>query len=208
MVTGLGRTGTSILHELLTLEGDNRVPLQWEMMYPVPGPETATFMTDERIAKADREIRARDPQIRAQGLYALHSQEASAFNMYIEPRQQYPQFTLPVMPQPVGYSWGMPSPDFLSYIAFVDGAKTYRIHGKRKNNYWSTLQLFSSFWGEGKVGVLGHVDFDDIPTAADGSFEIYLGPGLEPEGDRYWVKFDPDARNIQLYAVDVYLDSL
>ncbi len=97
---------------------------------------------------------ASDLAIRAQGLYALLSQESSAFNMYVEPRQQYPRFTLPVMPQPVGYSWGMPCPDFLSYIAFVDGTKNYRIYGKRKNNYWSTLQLFSSFWGEGTVKML------------------------------------------------------
>ena len=58
VVTGLGRTGTSILHELLTLDDNNRVPMQWEMMYPVPAPETATFRTDARIAKADREIRS------------------------------------------------------------------------------------------------------------------------------------------------------
>lgn len=57
VVTGLGRTGTSILHELLTVDTNNRVPIQWEMMYPVPAPEAATFETDPRIAKADLEIR-------------------------------------------------------------------------------------------------------------------------------------------------------
>ncbi|WP_317928641.1 sulfotransferase [Halioxenophilus sp. WMMB6] len=57
VVTGLGRTGTSILHELLTVDTNNRVPIQWEMMYPVPAPEAATFATDERINKADLEIR-------------------------------------------------------------------------------------------------------------------------------------------------------
>ena len=41
VVTGLGRSGTSLLHELFTLDADNRVPMQWEMMYPVPPPETA-----------------------------------------------------------------------------------------------------------------------------------------------------------------------
>ena len=56
-VTGLGRSGTSILHELFTLDPDNRVPIQWEMMYPVPPPETASFETDERIARADLAIR-------------------------------------------------------------------------------------------------------------------------------------------------------
>ncbi len=58
VVTGLGRTGTSILHELLALDEDNRVPMQWEMIYPVPAPETATFTSDPRIAAADLEVRA------------------------------------------------------------------------------------------------------------------------------------------------------
>jgi hypothetical protein len=57
VVTGLGRTGTSILHELLALDPDNRVPIQWEMMYPVPPPESATFASDVRIARADLEVR-------------------------------------------------------------------------------------------------------------------------------------------------------
>jgi sulfotransferase family protein len=60
IVTGLGRTGTSILHELFTQDPDNRVPLQWEMMFPVPAPEAETFTSDERIAMADREIRLMD----------------------------------------------------------------------------------------------------------------------------------------------------
>ena len=176
-----------------------------------PAPTQAAW---DRYAATLREQRetllahrvASDPQVRAQGLYALHSQEASAFDMYVEPRQQYPQFSLPVMPQPVGYSWGLPSPDFLSYIAFIDGAHTYRIYGKRSNNYWSTLQLFSSFWGEGKVSVLGHVDFDEIPTGKDGSFELLLGP-KPPEGDgRYWVKLDPAAANIQLSLRETFYD--
>lgn len=65
VVTGLGRTGTSILHELLTLDEDNRVPIQWEMMYPVPAPEAASFADDERIAKADLEIRFMEAAIPA-----------------------------------------------------------------------------------------------------------------------------------------------
>jgi hypothetical protein len=60
VVTGLARTGTSILHELFTLDPDNRVPMLWEMMYPVPPPETATFEHDERIRRADLEIRLMD----------------------------------------------------------------------------------------------------------------------------------------------------
>ncbi len=150
---------------------------------------------------------ASDTKIREQGLYALHSQEVSAFNMYVSPRQQYPAFYMPVMPMPVGLSWGLPSPDFLSYIAFVDGANTYRIYGKRRSNYWSTLQLFKSFWGEGKVEMLGHVDFDEIPTGEDGSFELFLGPNPPSDtGGEYWIKLDPEVDNIQLSLRETFYD--
>ena len=55
-VCGLARTGTTLLHELLAQDPRNRVPLLWEMMFSVPPPETATFATDPRIARAHRDI--------------------------------------------------------------------------------------------------------------------------------------------------------
>jgi len=60
VVTGLGRSGTSVLHELFTLDPDNRVPMLWEMMYPVPPPEAGSFESDARIGRADLEIRIMD----------------------------------------------------------------------------------------------------------------------------------------------------
>ena len=33
-VVGTGRSGTSLLHELLSLDPANRVPLTWELFHP------------------------------------------------------------------------------------------------------------------------------------------------------------------------------
>ena len=55
-ITGLPRTGTSILHEVLGCDPGNRVPLTWEVRHPCPPPETASYETDERIGRAEREI--------------------------------------------------------------------------------------------------------------------------------------------------------
>jgi hypothetical protein len=55
-IVGLPRTGTSLLHGLLAQDPDNRTPLSWEVMYPSPPPEQATYASDPRIAKAERRM--------------------------------------------------------------------------------------------------------------------------------------------------------
>lgn len=57
IITGLPRTGTSILHELLAQDPRHRAPLHWEVRYPCPPPETATYRSDPRIAAAHRQTR-------------------------------------------------------------------------------------------------------------------------------------------------------
>ena len=51
-VVGFPRTGTTILHNLLAQDPANRAPLAWEVQFPDPPPESATFETDPRIRKA------------------------------------------------------------------------------------------------------------------------------------------------------------
>lgn len=57
LVTGTGRSGTSILHELLAEDPSNRVPRTWEVLYPCPPPEAATAKNDPRIARADHDVK-------------------------------------------------------------------------------------------------------------------------------------------------------
>ncbi len=56
-VTGLPRTGTTLLHGLLAQDPASRPPLSWEMMYPSPPPSRSLSGRDPRIALADRQIR-------------------------------------------------------------------------------------------------------------------------------------------------------
>ena len=56
IITGLPRTGTTLLHNLLALDPASRVPLTWETMVPSPPPEVATYRTDRRIGLVDRQI--------------------------------------------------------------------------------------------------------------------------------------------------------
>jgi len=56
-ITGLPRTGTSILHDLMGHDPGSRVPLAWEVRHPCPPPEAASYETDPRIERADEEVR-------------------------------------------------------------------------------------------------------------------------------------------------------
>ncbi len=55
-IVGQGRTGTTILHELLALDPANRVPLTWETDFPFPPPERAHYTSDPRIARSQAQI--------------------------------------------------------------------------------------------------------------------------------------------------------
>tara|TARA_R110002049_G_scaffold110858_2_gene259972 strand:+ start:1904 stop:3142 length:1239 start_codon:yes stop_codon:yes gene_type:complete len=55
-VVGPPRSGTTIFHDLLVMDPDNRVPLTWETARPLPPPEAATYRTDPRIAQAQADL--------------------------------------------------------------------------------------------------------------------------------------------------------
>lgn len=60
IITGAARTGTTALYNLLAADPDNRAPRFWEIRFPDPPPETATYDTDPRIQQVDEIIRLWD----------------------------------------------------------------------------------------------------------------------------------------------------
>ena len=55
-ITGLERSGTTFLHNLLALDPKGRPLLRWELMHPTPPPEAKSYRTDPRIAQAQASI--------------------------------------------------------------------------------------------------------------------------------------------------------
>lgn len=55
-IIGMGRSGTTVLHELLALDPQFRVPQSWEVDFPFPAPETRTYTTDRRIAHVQKTL--------------------------------------------------------------------------------------------------------------------------------------------------------
>jgi hypothetical protein len=56
VIAGLPRTGTSILYALLARDPVNRAPLGWELDSPCPPPEPASYATDPRIARIQKQF--------------------------------------------------------------------------------------------------------------------------------------------------------
>jgi hypothetical protein len=55
-ILGMPRTGTTSLHELMALDPQFRAPLSWEVAYPFPPPETASYRSDPRIRQCEEEL--------------------------------------------------------------------------------------------------------------------------------------------------------
>jgi hypothetical protein len=65
VVLGLPRTGTTVLHQLLSLDPAVRYPRNWEYAAPWPAPEVATFESDPRIAMTDASWRIKKAPVPA-----------------------------------------------------------------------------------------------------------------------------------------------
>ncbi|MBT4518786.1 MAG: sulfotransferase [Halieaceae bacterium] len=57
-ITGHERSGTTLLHNLMSLHGQARFLSRWELMAPTPPPEAANFATDGRQAKVQKSVDA------------------------------------------------------------------------------------------------------------------------------------------------------
>ncbi|MGA2403155.1 MAG: sulfotransferase [Syntrophobacteraceae bacterium] len=56
-ITGLPRTGTTMLHALLAQDVSSRAPQIWEVMHPSPPPERVSYNYDPRISRTARELK-------------------------------------------------------------------------------------------------------------------------------------------------------
>jgi hypothetical protein len=90
--------------------------------------EARTIALDWRWSKT--------PAMRCQAMYFISMMQAFGFNTYMGPRAAYPTFFSHLMFTPVEYNWGAPSPDFRYHWTKIDGARRYRIWGRRGQTPW------------------------------------------------------------------------
>ncbi|HEX4508238.1 MAG TPA: DUF1214 domain-containing protein [Alphaproteobacteria bacterium] len=148
---------------------------------------------------------AADPADQARAHYWFMQAQALAFNLTIAPRQSHPAFFTGTVFEPNHYTWILPNADFLYRYAFVDGARQYRVTGRRGTSHFLEAQTISGFFGDPNLKLLKTYDFDRLEIAPDGSFEIGVGPEPLP-GCPNWIATDRGQGNNTIIVREAFYD--
>jgi hypothetical protein len=160
---------------------------------------------EELRAKIYGSALAADPADQARAHYWFMQAQALAFNLTVAPRQSHPVFFTGTVFEPNLYTWILPNADFLYRYAFVDGARQYRITGRRGTSHFLEAQTISGFFGDPDLKLLKTYDFDTFETGPDGSFEIGVGPAPLP-GCPNWIATDPGNGNNTIIVREAFYD--
>lgn len=145
------------------------------------------------------------PADQARAHYWFMQAQTLAFNLVIAPRQSHPTFFVNTVFEPNLYTWILPNADFLYRYAFVDGAGSFRISGRRGNSHFLEAQAISGFFGDPNLKLLKTYDFDKLHLNADGSFEIAVGSEPPPDCQN-WIATDPARGNNTIIVREAFYD--
>ncbi len=87
------------------------------------------------------------PGARDAAHYYLLQVQATAFNMAIGPRRDYPTLSVHTTYAPILYSLSNHSADFNVRFGLVDGQRSYRLWGKRNGSCFIDIQINTVLWG-------------------------------------------------------------
>jgi hypothetical protein len=143
-ITGLPRSGTTLLHRLMSEDPAGRTLLMWEAMEPSPPPDRATRTTDRRIARARRQLAL---------LHRLAPRLATAHEFAAEsPEEDNNLHSHAFAAGILGFMFDVP--DYVRWLRDQDYSRTYRytreqlqlLSWKFSGDYWilkAPAHLFS-----------------------------------------------------------------
>src|SRR5512138_1969064 len=105
---------------------------------------------------------AKYPALVANAHFVLQQTQALAYNLVMAPRQDSPVFTTHHYFEPLIYTAHQPNPDFVYQAAFLNGARRWRITGRRQSARWVDIQVSCGWWGEPGYDGIGNYDLDDF----------------------------------------------
>lgn len=186
-ITGYGRSGTTILFEVLSQDPQFRVAQRWETDFPVPPPVADTYSTDDRIEKSEHIIRL------IQAMSPEHdAKHVSGARLPVESIQhEYPTFVSDIFPIL------MQVPSYAAYLKNKDFTATFKwqkkilqlLQSRYRGQHWlmkspshlrhleKYLQVFS-----GMKVILTHRD----PIVTADSTVSFLGTLYWQRTDKLW----------------------
>lgn len=152
---------------------------------PAPG-STVWAQYNALVEKARTRMLARPEalqhqRVRDQAEYAVVAMQAGCHHFHALHRTDYPAFYRQTVWSPYEAPWGGPSSDMVYAWAFLDGRRTYRIHGRRGTTCLTDLQLFNGYFERDDMRGLGNLDFDSLHLGPDGSFS-FIASARKPDG--------------------------
>jgi hypothetical protein len=146
------------------------------------------------------------PEVREAANYYLMQIHAAAYAWTIAPHPDYPRFHLGLF-EPMVWNWAMPCPDFRYRWAFVDGAQTYRIWGRKGDARFLDIQVMTALGALDKDAYrqapTAAYPVDAMPADAESRFEITASP--EPQ-DGNWIRLDPAQGRMMLFVREAIYD--
>lgn len=183
-VTGLPRSGTSILFELLAQDKQFMAPANWEFVLPCPPPEAATYRIDPRVPRAHQ-------LITQMGRVAPTYQSMHEMGAWI-PNECGVAFRLSFRSQHLAATFQVPS--YTNWLFSADQEPVYRyykrllklLQWKNPRDHWllkapehqSFLPVLMKIFPDARV-VVTHRD----PVKAQGSVTNLMGT-------LYWMRSD------------------
>lgn len=120
IITGLPRTGTTILFELIAQDPAMRSPASWEVAKPVPPATPASYGNDRRIRSVDRFMAMAEKL--SPGFRAIHAIGARL------PQECVYLFASQFISEQFGYMFHVP--DYRAWALRQDMTATYRWHAR------------------------------------------------------------------------------
>jgi hypothetical protein len=116
---------------------------------------------------------------------------AAAFDFHLEGDPDHPRFTRVVTPT---RKFLGDNPDAVYHWARIGGDRSYRIRGKLSGACYTSFTVHGRDPGGGtSERVVADVNDRDLDVAADGSYELLLGPTPMPGN---WLRLAPDAVSV------------
>ncbi|MGE0741766.1 MAG: DUF1214 domain-containing protein [Hyphomonadaceae bacterium] len=144
-----------------------------------------------------------EPRLRAQALYFLQMHQVTAFAKYLAPRPAFPHLHIHLEFLPFEITTGQSNPDFLYRYVYLDGARTYRLWGRKGTTRWTDFQVTNGFWGDERMETLGNYSIDAFEADADGRYEVILSATPHPGN---WMRLDATSVNNMVLIRETWCD--